>query len=121
MNELEKVSHRPYTTGFYFGRPENGALSLNTSGYIKPYDFIGVVLDYDAETQIATIEQRNHFKIGDQIEFFGVKYTQFTQTITEMFDKNDIPIEKAPNAQMIVKMKVDQRVYPYDLMRKESK
>ena len=74
MEELEKVSHRPYTTGFYFGKPETGALTLETSRYIKPYDFIGVVLDYDPAAQMAIVEQRNHFKLGDKVEFFGPQY-----------------------------------------------
>ena len=69
---------------------------------------------------MAVIEQRNHFKIGDTVEFFGVGYKHFTQIIQEMYDKNDQPIDKALNAQMIVKVKVEQEVFPYDLMRKES-
>ena len=120
MQELEKVSHRPYCTGFYYGRPENGALTLNHSGYIKPYDFIGVVVDYDEESSIATIEQRNHFKVGDEIEFFSPKYQQFQLKIEEMQDKDGNIILKAPNAQMLVRLKVPFKVYPLDLIRKES-
>ena len=74
MDELQKVSHRPYTTGFYFGKPENGALTLESSQYIRPYDFIGTVQSYDAETGMAVIEQRNHFKTGDTVEFFSPQY-----------------------------------------------
>ena len=117
--ELEKVSHRPYCTGFYFGKPEKGAVNSAHSGYIKPYDFIGIVLEYDEETQIATIEQRNHFKVGDSVEFFGPKYQQIEIKIEEMRDKYGNIITKAPNAQMIVKMKVPHKLYPLDLMRKE--
>lgn len=117
--ELEKVSHRPYCTGFYFGKPEKGALTLASSGYIKPYDFVGIVLDYDEENQMAVIEQRNHFKVGDVVEFFGPKYQQIQIKIEEMQDKYGNIITKAPNAQMIVKMKVPHRLYPLDLMRKK--
>lgn len=119
QEELEKVSHRPYTTGFYFGKPETGALTLETSRYIKPYDFIGVVLDYDATQKMAIIEQRNHFKVGDQIEFFGPKYLHFSQSITQMYDQHDQIITIAPHAQQIIKIPVEQPVYPYDLLRKE--
>ena len=119
MEELQKVSHRPYTTGFYFGKPEKGALTLESSQYIRPYDFIGVVQDYDPETKMATIEQRNHFKVGDTIEFFSPKYGFFRQEIKEMWDKNGEALAVAPHAQQIVRMHVDQPVYPYDLMRKQ--
>lgn len=120
LSELEKVSHRPYTTGFYFGKPENGALNHESSGYIKPYDFIGVVIDYDEATQVATIEQRNYFKVGQTVEFFGPTYTQFAQIITAMTDNNNQSIESAPHAQQLVKLKVHQPVAPYDLVRKVS-
>ena len=119
QEELEKVSHRPYTTGFYFGKPETGALTLETSRYIKPYDFIGVVIAYDAVTKTALVEQRNHFKLGDTVEFFGPQYKQFTQTLTQMYDERGNAIETAPHAQQIVRIPVENPVYPYDLLRKE--
>ena len=118
MEELQKVSHRPYTTGFYFGKPEKGALTLDDSQYIRPYDFIGVVQGYNAETGMATIEQRNHFAVGDTVEFFSPQYGWFQQTITEMWDKKGEPITVAPHAQQTVQLKVAQPVYTLDLMRK---
>lgn len=119
LDELQKVSHRPYTTGFYFGKPENGALTLESSQYIRPYDFIGTVQEYDAQNGIAIIEQRNNFKVGDVIEFFSPRYGWFTHTITEMYDKDDTAITVAPHAQMVVKMPVPQEVFPMDMMRKQ--
>ncbi len=118
MEELQKVSHRPYTTGFYFGKPEKGALTLDDSQYIRPYDFIGVVQGYNAETGMAIIEQRNHFAVGDTVEFFSPQYGWFQQTITEMWDKKGEPITVAPHAQQTVQLKVAQPVYALDLMRK---
>ena len=119
LDELQKVSHRPYTTGFYFGKPENGALTLESSQYIRPYDFIGTVQEYDAQNGIAIIEQRNNFKVGDVIEFFSPRYGWFTHTITEMYDKDGTAITVAPHAQMVVKMPVSQEVFPMDMMRKQ--
>lgn len=119
MEELQKVSHRPYTTGFYFGKPEKGALTLEDSQYIRPYDFIGVVQAYDAETGMATIEQRNHFAVGDVVEFFSPQYGWFEQTITEMWDKHGESITVAPHAQQIVRLAVAQPVYAMDLVRKQ--
>ncbi|MBQ2003830.1 MAG: U32 family peptidase, partial [Peptococcaceae bacterium] len=111
LDELQKVSHRPYTTGFYYGKPEKGALTLDDSQYIRPYDFIGVVHDYDEATGIATIEQRNHFRVGDTVEFFSPQYGFFQQEITEMWDKNGEPITVAPHAQQMVRIPVVHPVY----------
>lgn len=121
LEELEKVSHRPYTTGFYFGRPENGALTLECSAYIRPYDFIGIVLDYDSVSKMATIEQRNHFALGQEIEFFGPHYQHFSQIITMIIDENGAEIETVPHAQQIVKITVEHPVEPFDLVRKAIK
>lgn len=121
MEELQKVSHRPYTTGFYFGKPEKGALTLEDSQYIRPYDFIGVVQDYDAQTGVATIEQRNHFAVGDTVEFFSPQYGYFQQEISQMWNWQGEAIQVAPHAQQIIKIPVVQPVYAYDLLRKPVK
>lgn len=120
MKELQKVSHRPYTTGFYFGKPENGALTLADSRYIRPFDFIGVVVEYDREQGMAIVEQRNHFSVGDQVEFFSPRYSYVQQEITAMYDHKNQPITVAPHAQQMIKIPVSHEVYPYDLLRKAN-
>lgn len=119
LDELEKVSHRPYTTGFLFGRPEDNAVNNTSSAYIKPYDFVGVVLDYDQKTGEATIEQRNKMAVGDTIQFFGTTYKEYDYTIERMFDENNLPIDAAPHAQQIIKMTLPFSVEPMDLIRKK--
>lgn len=119
MGELEKVSHRPYTTGFLFGRPEDNAVNNASAGYIKPYDFVGVVRDFDPASGVATIEQRNKISVGDTIQFFGTDYREHDFTIAAMQDENGAPIDSAPHAQQIVKMQLPFFVQPMDLIRKK--
>lgn len=119
MGELEKVSHRPYTTGFLFGRPEDNAVNNASAGYIKPYDFVGVVRDFDPVSGVATIEQRNKISVGDTIQFFGTDYREHDFTICAMQDENGAPIDSAPHAQQIVKMQLTFSVQPMDLIRKK--
>lgn len=119
MGELEKVSHRPYTTGFLFGRPEDNAVNNASAGYIKPYDFVGVVRDFDPVSGVATIEQRNKISVGDTIQFFGTDYREHDFTIAAMQDENGAPIDSAPHAQQIVKMPLPFSVQPMDLIRKK--
>ena len=61
MKSFAKVSHRPYTTGFYFGKPDENSQVYTSSSYIRDYDLIGIVKDYDEKTGIATITQRKPF------------------------------------------------------------
>ena len=117
-DELWKVAQRELATGFFYGVPTEDEQLFGKRRKIPRYTFIGQVLDYDEETQIATIEQRNHFAVGDEIEFYGPGFRHFTQTIEEMWDEDGNPLERARHALMTVKMKVKEPVKPYDMMRK---
>lgn len=120
-DELWKVAQRELATGFYYGVPTEDEQLFGKPRKIPKYLFIGKVLDYDEETQIATIQQRNNFGIGDEIEFYGPGFTHHEQVIKEMWDEEGNSIERAPRAMMTVKMKVDQPVKPLDMMRKLKK
>lgn len=119
LEEIKKVSHRDFTTGFYFGRTTHDSQVYTHSSYIRGFDFVGMVLDYDKESGIATVEQRNRLFVGDQIEVFGPGKDHFLQRIEKMWDKDGNEIEVAPHAQQIIKMKLDQEVERFFLLRKE--
>jgi putative protease len=118
LDEIKKASHRDFTTGFYFGKPTEEAQIYESSSYIRGYDFVGMILDYDVETRIATVEQRNRMFVGDEIEVFGPGIKHFTQKIENMWDENNNEIEVAPHPQQIIKMKMDNMVEKYYIMRK---
>ena len=64
LDELEKVSHRPYTTGFALGKPDASAQVYTTSSYLQTHEFVGLVRDWDNGR--LTVEQRNHMKVRNQ-------------------------------------------------------
>ena len=118
LDEIRKVSHRDFTTGFFFKKPGKEDHVYTHSSYIRGYDFVGMVLDYDRETGIATVEQRNRMFLGDEIEIFGPGKDYFVQKIEKMWDDEGNEIEVAPHPQQIIKIKTDQEVQRFDLMRK---
>lgn len=117
-DELWKVAQRELATGFYYETPTEEQQLFGKRRKIPAYSFIGQVVSYDEVTQVATIEQRNHFRIGDEIEFYGPGFNHLTQTIETLWNESDEPIDRAPHPMMIVKMKVNFPVNPYDLIRK---
>lgn len=119
LEEIEKVSYRDFTTGFYYGRPDYKSLNYETSSYIRGYDFVGMILDYDEKSGIATIEQRNRMFIGEEIEIFGPNVNHFSQKIENMWDGEGNPIDVAPHPQQIIKMKMNNKVDRFYLIRKE--
>ena len=119
MEELLKVSHRPYSTGFYFGKPDENSQVYTSSSYIRNYDLIGIVTDFDEKTGIATVSQRNRFFKGDEIEVLRPDKPCFSQKIEFMQDEDDNDIEVARNAEMIVKIKLKDTAEAGAMLRKE--
>ena len=70
MDELNRISHRPYTTGYML--ENDGEMTAPAAGdYIQDYRIAAVVLDYDSETKTALIEQRNRFFDGDELSILS--------------------------------------------------
>lgn len=118
LEEIQKVSHRDFTTGFYYGEAKADAQVYTTNSYIRGYDFTGLILDYDKETKIATVEQRNRMFLGDEIEVFGPNSDFFSQKIEYMTDDKGQALEVAPHPQQILKIKMDQDVSKDFIIRK---
>ncbi|WP_034327377.1 peptidase U32 family protein [Alkaliphilus transvaalensis] len=121
LEEIKKASHRDFTTGFYHQRPDENEHLYTDKSYVRNYDFIGMVLDYDHNNKIVTVEQRNRFFQGDQIEIIGPHKELVKTVIEKMWDEEGKEIEVAPHPKQIVKMKIDKIVEPYDLLRREVK
>jgi len=119
LEEIKKASHRDFTTGFYFGKPTEEAQVYTSSSYIRGYDFVGLVLDYDEESKIATVEQRNRMFVGDEVEVFGPNKDYFIQRIDKMWDEEGNEIEVAPHPQQIVKIYMEKPVEKMDIIRKK--
>ena len=119
LEEIKKVSHRDFTTGFYYGEAKGPEGISNSVTYIKDYDFVGVVLDYDPETKRATIEQRNRIFVGDEVEVFGPGKDYFTWTIEDMVDEAGTPLEVANKARQVFTAAIPHPVEAKDMIRKK--
>ncbi len=122
LEEVKKVSHREFTTGFYYNQPTNIDQNYQTSAYTREYSFVGVVREYDESTGYAVVEQRNKMIKGDEIEIFGPDIDFFTQNITEMYDlETGEPVESAPHPQQMLRMKMARPVKPDYILRKKKR
>lgn len=110
LNELKKVSHRDFTTGFFFGKANEDSQVYENNSYIRGYDFIGIVLDYDKKNKIATVEERSRVFKGDEVEIFGPNCPYFREKLDYMTDEDNNLIDVANKAKQIFKIKVSQDV-----------
>lgn len=118
LEDVSKSSHREFSTGFYFGKPQKQI--YDSSSYIRTHDIVGLVLDYDKETKMATIEQRNRVFKGEKVEILTSKGSNFELTIDNMWNEEGQEIEVAPHPQMIYKIKSEKELKPYDMLVKEK-
>ena len=119
LHELEQVSHRPYTAGFFNGTPAENLQFYGTSSYIRQAEFLGMVLSYDEATGMATVARRNTLRIGDKISIMQPTAAGFSQILTEMYDEFGTEIGTAPHAGQIVRIKTEQPTEHYAIIRKE--
>jgi U32 family peptidase len=117
--ELEKVSHRPYTTGFALAAPGEAAQNYVKSQPEQPYDFIALVLSYDAETKTATVEQRNRFATGETVECLTPAGDVFPIVIGTLTNEAGEMVANAPHAQEILKMETEVSLPPYSILRRK--
>ena len=116
--ELDKCANRDTAPAFFEGTPGYEEQMFGVQQNKKsPYDFCGLVLDYDEATHIATIQQRNHFKPGQEIEFFGPEIESFKQVIDVIYDEEGNHLDAARHPLQIVQIKVDHPIYPNNMMR----
>lgn len=117
--ELEKVSHRPYTKGFAFGKPGSEGQVYTTSSYEQTHDFVGIVLAYDAEAKRAYIQQRNNVKNGEVLELLMPDGELLPLTLVDMRNESGEAIDCAPHAQQKFSIASDKALLPDSLLRRK--
>ncbi|MFB9327190.1 U32 family peptidase [Paenibacillus aurantiacus] len=118
LHDIQKAANRPLNSGFFYDTPGAEDHIYGPEDKAAPYDFAGVVLSYDEATGLAVIQQRNHFKPGQEIEFFGPNGTGFKQLVGEITDEEGNKLDAARHPLQPIVMKCDHPVQPMDMMRK---
>lgn len=117
LNILNRCANRESKEQFYNSLPSVNDQYFNAREEITNKDFLGIVLAYDENNKLATIEQRNYFEIGTTIQFFGPDIETFDYQVKEIFDEKNETIKLANHPQMIIKLKVSQSLTPCTMMR----
>ena len=116
---LRRCANRDSVVQFFNGIYDESCSYYNGRDEISNQDFLGVVLDYDDKTHIATIEQRNYFSVGDDIEIFGPTHEDISLTVDKIKDEEGNEIDVVRHPKQIVQIVIPNRVYKFDLIRKK--
>lgn len=112
-DEVEHVSHRHYSTGFFYGQPGQ---FYEDARYIRDWQICAVVTDCTPEG-LATLSLRNKFACGDQVEVVGPDTKPFTMTAPMMTDSQGLPLTEPKTPQMVFTMQLPRPVPPMSFIR----
>lgn len=117
QEELKKTAHREFTTAYLLGE-NNRTVNYDDSQSKGTHKFIANVLDYDSQTQTATVEMRNRFKVGDELEVLSPS-NSFNKIIKveQMQDEKGKTVEDAKIVQQILKLKTSVPLNTGDILR----
>lgn len=129
LDEVNKISHRPYSTGFFYGKPTdgsgtqdpnivtNGGQYFADSGYMRDYDFVGVV-DY-CEDGVMQLTQRNYFTLSDELELLPPHAEPIIFKPESMFGADGTQIDIARRATEKLSIPTANVVPPHTILRKK--
>lgn len=115
--ELNKISHREYNTGFYFGG-EPGQV-YGSGGYVREYEVIAICTHYSEG--IAILSQRNRFFSGDTAEVLEPHKEPYSLKLDYITDENGVPVQSANHAQMNIYLKTSKPISAGAILRKKLK
>ena len=118
LSELEKVSHREYGTGFFFGNQGyNSQTTHPGNSYIKEYDYLGMINNVLSDGA-AEVLAKNRFLNNTPVEIIGMRLTEdFSQVLLDLRNEHNEPIEAAHAGQKVI-VKVSRPVHKYFMLRK---
>ena len=114
---LRRCANRDSVVQFFNGVYDESCSYYNGRQEISNQDFLGVVLDYNEDTHIATIEQRNYFKTGDEVEIFSPFHDTISLKLGKIFDEENNEIDIVRHPKQIITIYVKNKLYKYDLIR----
>lgn len=115
LNILNRVANRDSTPQFFDKLPGVDEQYYLGREEVSNQDFLGLVLDY--QDGIVTLEERNTFKVGDEVQFFGPNHETFNYVIKELYNEDGEKIDVARHPREIIKFKLDKKVDKFDMMR----
>lgn len=120
--EIAKCTYRQFTTGFYFGKPDENTQIYDNNTYVNEYIYLGIVGELrqgpgDEAGICARIEQRNKFCVGDRIEIMKPDGSNVKVRVLAMYDEEGNPVESCPHSKQIIDVLLSELPQVYDILR----
>ena len=120
LDQISNCTYRQFTTGFFFGHPDQESQIYDSNTYIKEYTYLGIVGEQDAEGHYR-IEQRNKFSVGEEIEVMKPDGRNLTVTVRSIWDEEGNQVESAPHPKQVLYIDLGQPLEKFDILRRQEK
>lgn len=118
--QIASCTYRQFTTGFFYGRPDENTQIYDNNTYVKEYTYLGIVGEVDAEGR-CRIEQRNKFSVGEQIEIMKPDGQNVEVTVKRILNEDGEEQESAPHSKQILHVELEGgRAEAYDILRRKE-
>ncbi len=118
--EIDKCTNRQFTTGFYFGKPDESAQIYGSSTYQKNFTYLGTVNQVMADGRVR-IEQKNKFVAGEWIEIMKPDGRNIPVQVLGITDEEGISMESAPHARQVLYVDLGTETQAYDILRRDER
>ena len=119
LDQISNCTYRQFTTGFFFGKPDETAQIYNNNTYVKEYTYLGIVGGCD-ENGRYRIEQRNKFSVGERIEVMKPNGDNIEVTVRRIVNEDGEDMESAPHPKQILYIDLGQPLDIYDILRRKE-
>ena len=116
-NQISNCTYRQFTTGFFYGKPDEDAQIYDSNTYVKEYTYLGYAEEVD-EKGLVHITQRNKFTVGETIEVMKPDGTDLKVTVKAIYDGDGKAVESAPHPQQKLTVDLGVKVEKFDLLRR---
>ena len=114
--EISKCTYRQFTTGFYFGKPDENTQIYDNNTYVNEYIYLGII-DEIKDGNLVKIEQRNKFCVGDEIEIMKPDGSNVPVKVLSLTTEDGQKVESAPHPQQVLWVELSSPAERYDLLR----
>ena len=118
--QISNCTYRQFTTGFFFGKPNETSQIYDNNTYIKEYTYLGIVGE-TGEDGFIRIEQRNKFSVGESIEVMKPDGENLPVIVKQIRDEDGNEMESAPHPKQILYIDLGQPLAKFDILRRQEK
>ena len=117
--QISNCTYRQFTTGFFFGKPDETTQIYDSNTYVKEYTYLGIVGSVDEHGRYR-IEQRNKFSVGEKIEVMKPNGENRSVTVRAIVDEEGNAMESAPHPQQVLFIDLGEPLERYDILRRKE-